>query len=518
MATHTPIKQVIIVGGGTAGWLAANHLGKNLAPSSPDGVKVTLIESPDIPTIGVGEGTVPLMRQSLKALGISETEFIRECDVTFKQGIKFVDWLHNPIANNPHYYHHIFDYPQIEPVDLTPFWLDNNQGRSYVDTIAWQGKVCDAGLAPKLITSPEYQGQSAYAYHLDAGKFSALLTKNAVERFGVNHILANVVEVKQHENGDIASVVTDRNGELSADLFIDCTGFSAKLIGDVLNVPFIDKSDVLFADHAVVMQVPYQSEDQAIASHTISTAQQSGWIWDIGLQTRKGVGHVYSSNHTSHEQAEHALRTYIGKQAESIGSRVIKMNIGYREKFWHNNCVALGLSQGFVEPLEATGLLVFDATAKMLAEQFPTTTTEIPLIAKLFNQRMSESWEKVIDFIKLHYCISKRDDSQFWLDNRELSSIPDSLQERLARWKFQPPSKYDFFSGFEIFNLENYLYVLYGMEYPTASSLVRGKVVQAAQIEELHRWIANNTEQALTRLPKHRELIEKIKQFGLQRV
>lgn len=542
------IRQVVIVGGGTAGWLAANHLANNLATNTPEGVNVTLIESPNIPTVGVGEGTVPMMRQSLQTLGISETDFIRECDATFKQGIKFVDWLHNPVAGKPEYYHHIFDYPHIHDVDLTPYWLkahraqtqgsgsaagiSENLRTSYVDYVALQGKICDAGLAPKQITTPEYQGNTAYAYHLDAGKFSGLLTRNATERLGVKHVLAEVVNVLQADNGDIIAVETDTAGTIAGDLFIDCTGFSALLIGDKLNVPFIDKSDVLFADHAVVMQVPYQNPQADIVSHTVSTAQPAGWIWDIGLQTRRGVGHVYSSNHTSHEQAEQALRNYVeatsalGNRADNVGTiniqdintRVIKMKVGYREKFWQNNCVALGLSQGFVEPLEATGLLVFDVTAKMLAEQFPTCRAEMPLIANLFNQRMRESWDKVIDFIKLHYCISKRDDSDFWLDNRASKSIPDSLQERLERWRYQPPTKYDFFSGVEIFNLENYLYVLYGMHYPTASGLLNTKTNQVARAEAYRQWLEQQSEQALKHLPSNRELINKIKQYGFKKL
>ena len=520
--TNQAIKEVVIVGGGTAGWLAANHLANNLATNTPDGVNVTLIESPNIPTVGVGEGTVPLMRQSLQALGISETAFIRECDATFKQGIKFVDWVNNPIAGKPSYYHHIFDYPHINDIDLTPYWLKQKQGQSYVDCVSIQGKVCDQGLAPKLITTPEYQGLTAYAYHLDAGKFAALLTKHATNQFGVKHLLADVVEVKQHDNGDIKSVITDTAGEIAGDLFIDCTGFSALLIDKTFNVPFIDKSDVLFADHAVVMQVPYQSPEQTIASYTVSTAQKAGWIWDIGLQTRRGIGHVYSASHTSHEQAECDLRAYLhtsmGEQAEQLQSRVIKMNIGYRERFWQNNCVALGLSQGFVEPLEATGLLVFDATAKMLAEQFPNTKAEIPMIAKLFNQRVQYSWEKVIDFIKLHYCISMRDDSQFWRDNREISSIPDSLQERLERWRYQPPSTYDFFSGFEVFNLENYLYVLYGMDFYTDANLLSAKTQHSEQANQYRQRVAQHAEHTLARLPQHRDLINKIKQHGLQSI
>ena len=423
-STSGEVKNIVIVGGGTAGWLAANHLAKSLRAANPNGVSITLIESPNIPTIGVGEGTVPVMRQTLQGFGISETSFIRECDATFKQGIKFVNWTHNPSPNREDAYHHIFDYPAISQLDLTPYWLKSKDGRSYVDTVSIQGKICDAGLAPKSITTPEYQGATAYAYHLDAGKFAKLLTENATNKLGVKHLLADVTQVNLSENGEICSVTIDSGEQILGDLFIDCTGFSALLIGKTLGVNFIDKSDVLFADHAVVMQVPYQQADAPIPSYTISTAQTAGWIWDIGLQQRRGIGHVYSSSHTSHEVAEQALRSYVGKAANDIDSRVIKMKIGYREKFWHKNCVALGLSQGFVEPLEATGLLIFDATAKMLAEQFPTNQQDMPLIANLFNQRVRHSWEKVIDFIKLHYCISKRDDSDFWRDNRAKSSIP----------------------------------------------------------------------------------------------
>ena len=516
--SESAIKHVVIVGGGTAGWLAANHLAKNLYNAEQSSVQVTLIESPNIPTVGVGEGTVPMMRQSLQELGISETDFIRECDATFKQGIKFVDWAKNPTPGKPDYYHHLFDYPNVNNVDLTPYWLMNNNRLSYADAVAIQGKICDAGLAPKTITTPEYQGSTAYAYHLDAGKFAQLLTKNATQRHGVKHLLAEVVDVVLHENGHIKSVLTDTCGEISGDLFIDCTGFSALLIGKTLGVKFIDKSDVLFADHAVVMQVPYQTPQTPIPSFTISTAQKAGWLWDIGLQHRRGIGHVYSSSHTSHEEAEQTLRNYVGAQADSTNSRVISMNIGYREKFWQHNCVAIGLSQGFVEPLEATGLLVFDATAKMLAEQFPASTEDMPIIAKLFNQRMAYSWERVIDFIKLHYCISKRNDSDFWLENCAQDSIPDSLKERLARWKFQPPSPYDFFSGFEIFNLENYLYVLYGMNFDTNLHAISSRYQEKMQATAMIKQINAYAQQACGKLPEHRALIEKIHQFGLQKI
>lgn len=510
------IKQIVILGGGTAGWLAANHLAKKL--NLPNGINVTLVESPNIPTIGVGEGTVPAMRESLKYLGIDEGDFIKRCDATFKQSIKFVNWTHDPAAHGNHYYHHLFDYPLINQFNSTPYWLNKHCQLSYAETVAVQGKICDLGLAPKMVTDPQYQGTTAYAYHLDAAKFSQMLTENAVDKLGVIHIKDDVTDVILHTDGSIKALVTQQNGNIFGDVFIDCSGFNSLLMGEKLGIDFVDKSDILFADHALAIQVPYQSVSQPIASHTISTAQQAGWIWDIGLTERRGVGHVYSSNHTSHEQAERDLRDYLGSEFDNINTRRIKMHIGYRAKFWHKNCVALGLSQGFVEPLEATGLLVFDATARMLAEQFPMEHAEMPLAEKRFNQRIRQTWDRVIDFIKLHYCISKRRDSAFWRDNTDPRSIPDSLQENLEYWRFKIPTEYDFHNKLSIFNLDNYLYVLYGMEFETSS---QNQQFQYQDVDGYRAWLkelANYRDHLSKTLPEHRVLIDKIKKYGIQSV
>lgn len=508
------IKKIVIVGGGTAGWITANHLAKKLA--KPNGIAISLIESPNIPTIGVGEGTVPAMRESLRYFGIDEGEFIRRCDATFKQSIKFVNWTHDPAQAGQHYYHHLFDYPLINEFNSTPYWLMQEQATKFADSVAVQGAICDANLAPKRITDKQYQGHTAYAYHLDAAKFSMMLTENAVNKLGVTHIKDEVIDIQLSEQGEISSVLTEQHGVIEADVFIDCTGFNALLIGEKLGVDFVDKSDVLFADHALAIQVPYLNEQHPIASHTIATAQTAGWIWDIGLSERRGVGHVYSCNHISHQQAEQQLRTYLGSEFDHLEPRLIKMKIGYREKFWHKNCVAIGLSQGFVEPLEATGLLVFDATARMLAELFPTTIEMMPFVEKRFNSRIQQTWDRVIDFVKLHYCISKRRDSEFWIDNCGLASIPESLQENLDYWRHQIPTDYDFHNKLSIFNLDNYLYVLYGMEFETD---ILASHFQYNDPQAYQQWLSQlrgYQSQLLKQLPDHRELITKIKQYGLQ--
>ncbi|KZN30366.1 hypothetical protein N480_05290 [Pseudoalteromonas luteoviolacea S2607] len=513
------IKKIVIVGGGTAGWLAANHLAKKLQPYNTSQVEVTLVESPDIPTIGVGEGTVPMMRSTLQYLGISETQFIRECDVTFKQGIKFVNWLNNPDVKQ-HAYYHPFDYPFLEKFDLSAYYLLGafEDFNSYSELVGFQSHVCNANLAPKSITHTEFQGISNYAYHLDAGKFSNMLQKHATEVLGVNYISATMKQANVGANGEITSIETLEAGEIEGDFFLDCTGFSAKLSSGVLNVPFVDKKDTLFVDSALAIQVPYGKENESIPSYTLSTAQKNGWIWDIGLTSRRGIGHVYSSSHTSDEQALRDLSDYLKMPDEQVDARKISMKIGYREEAWTKNCVAMGLAQGFVEPLEATGLLVFDITARMLAEQFTFEHKAMEANAKAFNRRVSHMWDKVIDFIKLHYCISKRSDSQFWLDNRCKSSIPESLQEKLTLWRYQIPKAYDFSSTLEVFNLENYLYVLYGMEFDTdisaLSCIYQQKELARKEVAEIVRYAQSLEKQ----LEPNRTLLEKINQFGLSKV
>ena len=510
------IASVIIVGGGTAGWLAASHLAKKLNSKSRGGVKVTLIESPDIPAIGVGEGTVPAIRKTLMEFGISEKELLAECEATFKQSVKFVNWRRAPIDGASEYYHHVFDYPVFQNLNLTPYWLmDGIQNSSYAHAVSVQAHLCDAGMGPKLPRQNEYEGFATYAYHLDATKFSNILSKNAREKFGVNHINAKIVDVVLDDSGNIAAVVTDKGEQLEADFFVDCTGFRSLLLGGKLGVPFKDRGDVLLTDHAIALQSPYSTPDQPIACHTIATAKDAGWIWDISLQSRRGLGYVYSSLHTDHQTAEDVLWQYLDDVPEHIKRdlqpRRIKMNIGYREIFWHKNCVAIGLSQGFVEPLEATGLLMYDAMSRFLADMFPGNVGELEASRKVFNRIVGESWDRVIDFIKLHYCLTERTDTKFWRDNRDPAHIPDTLLEKLERWKFRAPDDYDFDRKFDIFNQFNYAYVLYGMKYGTDLSSKTNRFGQGAHAQKQAREFADFVRAAGDRLLPHRDLIDHLK-------
>lgn len=507
------LNRIVIVGGGSSGWITANHLGRAL--SHRKDISITLIESPDIPNIGVGEGTVPSMVETLKSFGVSETDFIRHCDVTFKQSIKFVNWMDEGRHGKDNYYHHLFEQPFPLGSDVTPYWLSIGRKGRYGDVVSPQSRACELGKAPKRITTPEFSHDLHYAYHMDAEKFSELLSHNAQERFGVKHLQANVLDVTLDEFENIRSLQTDSLGNREYDFFIDCSGFSAFLIGEKLGVPFVEKNDQLLIDRAIVAQVP-TTKDVPIPPYTIATAHQAGWIWDIALNERRGTGFVYSSKHMSSDEAAKEFDTYLNGSLGNLNYREIPMRVGYREKFWHKNCVAIGLAQGFVEPLEATAILMADHSASLLATQFPRTTDQISILSKRYNERLLYKWDRIIDFIRLHYYLSDRKDSQFWLDNKNLATVSEHLKEQLQLWKGFSPSCKDFSSTGDVFNVENFLYILYGMNFVTEkpclpeTSLERSK--QCISI------MNKNAEAMIQALPGHRELIEKIKQFGLGRV
>ncbi|WP_394129765.1 tryptophan halogenase family protein [Shewanella maritima] len=507
------ITKVAIVGGGTAGWLAANHLGLQLQETE---ITVTVIESPDIPAIGVGEGTVPAIRQTLKKFGISETQFIRECDVTFKQSIKFINWLDKHQHGSGNFYHHLFENPQRFGEQLASQWLDANHSQQravnpFAQCVSPQFSAVEQNKAPKTITTPEYESVLAYAYHLNAAKFARLLADNAKSKFAVRHQLENVIDAHLHTNGAIKSLVLDKSGEQAFDFYIDCSGFESVLHDKVLRAEFVDKSSQLLVNQAIVAQVPTEP-DSEIPPYTKATAHKAGWIWDIALTHRRGVGLVYSDNYMPKSTAEDKMAQYLGDNAD-ISTRQIPMKVGYRKQFWYHNCVALGLAQGFLEPIEATSILLTDFASHYLASRFPKHGNQIPMLRDRFNKTMTYAWERVVEFAKMHYCLSDRNDSPFWIDNRLPETIPEPLRQRLEMWQHQPPITDDFFSRFEVFNLDNYQYVLYGMQF---QNQMQKRHLQASQ--NAFDRVSQVALQLSLQLPEHRQLLQKINQFGLQKV
>lgn len=511
--TH-PVQSIVIVGGGTAGWLTAGIIAARHQGRMKTGFSVTLIESPKIKIIGVGEGTWPTLRSSLEKMGVSETELFRHSDAAFKQGAKFAGWTTG--AANDGYYHPLMVPQGFTQLNLVPHWLRDGHGQTFCEAVCPQGRICDDGLAPKTITTPEYQAVANYAYHLDAAKFAPFLQKHCTERLGVRHVLADVQSVNQTEQGDIKSVLTEQAGEIPGDLFVDCTGFASLLLGKTLGVAFRDCSDILYCDTAMAVQVPYDTPDAPMASHTISTAQSAGWIWDIGLPTRRGIGHVYSSRHISDEAAHETLMRYIGPSHKDLSPRKIPIRTGYRETFWKNNCVAVGLAAGFLEPLESSAIVLVELSAKLIAEQMPANREVMDIVAARFNDVTTYRWGRIIDFLKLHYVLTKRTDSAFWRDNLDPQSIPDRLKNLLHLWKYQSPWFFDEFDRLEeVFPAASYQYVLYGMGFRTEVGSM-----DTVDTEPMASRLMNEnmaiTKRMRSQLPKNRDLIRKIVEHGLQ--
>lgn len=515
------IKHIVIVGGGSAGWLTAGIIAAEHQCAGDQGLRVTLIESPDVATIGVGEGTWPSMVGTLKRMGISESEFMRFCSASFKQGSKFVGWK-NGRADD--IYYHPFTVPNgYNEANLVLAWQTHFAALGFSEAMVEQAIVCEAGRAPKQNATPEYATVLNYGYHLDAGKFAQLLQQHCVEKLGVQHILDHVTQVVADDTGDIAALQTKAHGMLKGDLFVDCTGTACLLLGEHYQIPFVDKKELSINDCALAAQVPYADEHSPVASATIATAQPAGWTWDIGLASRRGTGYVYSSAHCDDEQAEKTLRAYIAQSvgmatAESLSTRKLAIRAGHRQKFWHRNCVAIGMAAGFIEPLEASALALVELSAGMLRDQLPATRALMDIVAQRFNETFSYRWARIIDFLRLHYVLTQRRDTDYWRDAARPEKIPAHLQDLLALWRQRPPSFRDFPQIEEIFPSASYQYVLYGMGFETLPGAYERRSddlkTGLRQIEATQQ----RSKKFLAGLPSNRELLNHIQRYGMPKI
>jgi hypothetical protein len=351
-----------------------------------------------------------------------------------------------------------------------------------------QSAVCTADLAPRLRAMPDYAAALNYGYHLDAGRFAALLARHATERLGVTHVSATVDGAERGANGDICGLVLGDGRRIAGDLFIDCSGSRALLIEGELDVPWVDRSDTSFNDRALAVQVGVLP-GSAIASQTIGTAHRAGWLWDIGLPSRRGIGCVYASAFLSDEEALAILKDHVaahvpGADVGSLEPRALRFRTGHRARFWEGNCIAIGQSAGFIEPLEASAIVMIELSLRALCDAFPTDGALMPVLAGRFNALFRYRWERIVEFLKLHYVPSRRTEP-YWEAHRAPSGIPPRLAENLALWRHHPPSARDFPEFDEVFPAASHQFVLYGMGFPVPADLGAPAAAAMARLAEV---------------------------------
>ena len=423
-----PIRRIVIVGGGTAGWMAAAALGKIMGAMS--GLSIVLVESEAIGTVGVGEATIPQIHAFNAMLGLDENEFVRETHATYKLGIEFVDWL-----RIGHRYVHPFGSYGLDMlgIEFHHFWLKARQGGDATGLDAYSIAAM-SGKAGKFIhPTPQRPnsplGKLGYAFQFDAARYAAFLRRRA-ESHGVTRVEGKVVEVLQDGVSGFVSGVRLESGEaVEGELFIDCSGFRSLLLGQTLGVPFIEWSKWLPCDRAIAVPCALGGEAETL---TRSTAREAGWQWRIPLQHRIGNGHVYSSAHMDDQTALDLLLTNLDGETLAEPNR-LRFAAGHRAKAWEKNVVALGLAGGFLEPLESTAIHLVQAGIARLLTLFPSRNFSQREIDR-YNSENASDYLDIRDFLVLHYKATERDDSEFWRYCRALPP-PNGLAEKIAMFE-----------------------------------------------------------------------------------
>lgn len=479
-------KKILILGGGTAGWMAANLM---VQAWGDRGFDITLIESPDIGIVGVGEGSTPMLKTFMSNIGLAEKDWMPACNATYKLGIRFDNW-----STMPGFQKYFHPFPaQIDDLTSPEFYRNSMARRNGLDVeghpdhFFLNAYMAEQKLSP--FAGENFPFTTLYGYHFDSGLLGEFLGGIARQR-GVDHIQAKVVDTKVDANGKIEAVVDDGGRVFAADYFIDCTGFRSMLLQQKLKVPFRSFAENLFNDSAVVFPTPRPDE---VAPQTISTALKNGWAWTIPLTSRVGNGYVYSSKYTTPEEAEQELRAFTGVgDSADIEARHLQMKVGRVEKHWESNCLAVGLSQGFIEPLEATALLLVQLTIQEFIQSLESSNfTSAKRDA--FNNNINARFDAVRDYIVAHYVVNSRNDTPYWQDNANNGNLSQSLYDVISTWT----SGKDLTEELRRQEIENFyptmswhcLLAGYGI-YPAKAGLqVRDAELHAAKLNEIREFI-----------------------------
>lgn len=422
-------KKIVIVGGGTAGWMAANLLATKWKET-----EICLVESKEIGIIGVGEGSTPHLKLFFDAIGVPDKQWMPRCNATYKNGITFDKW--SAIAGFESYFHPFA--AQVDDIFTVPLFFKNIQARkqgyrvdAHPDKYFLESYLSQNNLGP--LPDESFPFGVAYGYHFDSALLGQFLAENA-QSHGVTRLYGNVAEVLINNNGNLSAVQLNDGTKIKADFFIDCSGFNSLLMQKTMKVEYKSFKDNLFNDAAVVMPT---EPSPVLPAETKATALSNGWAWKIPLRNRFGNGYVYSSDYIDSNQAETELRKHIGLLESDVEARHLKMKVGRVEKHWYKNCLAVGLSQGFIEPLEATAIaLSFNTIAQFI--QYFQEGRGTNKFEDAFNQDINSRFDGIRDYVVCHYKVNQRTDSDYWKDNAANSNISDNLKRILTLWHNSP--------------------------------------------------------------------------------
>ncbi|MET9764377.1 tryptophan halogenase family protein [Streptomyces sp. NPDC006372] len=487
MSTDNRIKSIVVLGGGTAGWMTAAYLGKALGPAA----RITVLEAPSVPKIGVGEATIPnLQKVFFDFLGLSEEEWMPECNASFKMGIRFVNWR-TPGAGEaegrPHlgrrdHFDHLFGLlPTHDNVPLSHYWtrkkLNGTTDEPFDYSCYAQPAIFDKKLSPRFLDGTKW---ASYAWHFDAHLVADFLRRFSTEKQDAVHIEDKYTHADLDEHGYITGIHTEGGRHLEADLFIDCSGFRSLLLNQVMEEPFLDMNDHLLNNRAVATQVPHDDDANGVEPFTSAIAMSSGWTWKIPMPGRFGTGYVYSDQFTSQDEATEEFCKMWNLDPEKQPLNHIKFKVGRTRRAWVKNCVGIGLASGFLEPLESTGIYFSYASLYQLVKHFPDKRFD-PVLIDQFNREVQVMFDDTRDFVQAHFSFAPRNDTPFWRACKDLE-LAEGFQEKVRLYKsglgvnLPVTDESNYYGNFEaefrnFWSNANYYCVFSGLDYLPDHSL-----------------------------------------------
>lgn len=418
------VKKILIVGGGSAGWMTATYLATHV----PD-LDITLVESSDVPVVGVGESTIVPMVKFMKSLGLEEADWMPHCDATFKSAIRFKNYYS---TDDPAMWYSFEPMPNIADRPLNRYWHNKHLSRpEFADRFTYYDYCFATPEVCRQLKTTRSMFPEGPAYHVDAGLMGAYLAELAQTR-GVTRIIDHVKGVNLAEDGSIRSISRENGEDLEADLYIDCTGFRALLMDKTLEEPFEHYYDYLFNNKAVAIRYPYEDKEAEMWSYTNCTAVSSGWIWQIPLYGRVGAGYVYCDRFQDADSAEREVKEFLGwERTKDLPVKHIDIRVGKHRRTWVKNCIAVGLASGFIEPLESTGLFIIQLQAETIGHLLKGRLDYNVTDVAVYNRIQDDLYTGIRDFLVTHYALTSRTDTEYWRTVKNEMKVPDALTDLL---------------------------------------------------------------------------------------